>query len=317
MSKLVFPEGFNPNYIYTVPADFIPDYVVLSNTNNLYRNSNNTVIDVQIDTSNVTSMRYMFSVNSTVRCVTYFDTSNATDMSYMFQNCSKLITIPHLNTDNVTDMTYMFSYCSKLIAIPHLNTSKVTNMSNIFYECDSLTNIPHLNTSKVTTMNYMFYGCDKLKSIPELDFSNVTGIGSMFYGCASLTELPNINCKKLTSFSNWLYNCGSLTKIGVIDCDSVTNMQYIIAGAQNIRLTDIGGFRNLGMKSSISNTNGNYALYYAPNLTRQSLLNVFNLLYDRASAGYSVLTLKLHPNHLAKLTDDDIAIATNKGWSIA
>lgn len=293
MSKLVFPEGFNPNYIYRTPADYIPDYVVLPSTYNLYRYSNNPVIDVKLDTSNVTEMRYMFANNSVVRYVTYFDTSNATNMGYMFQSCSKLI------------------------AIPALNTSKVTNMEYMFNGCFVLTTIPFLNTSNVTTMNYMFQTCNKLLTIPELDFSNVTYMNYLFYGCTSLKELPNINCKKITTFTSWLYNCTSLTKIGVIDCDSVTNMQYIIGNVQNNSLTDIGGFRNLGMKSSVSNTSGNYALYYAPNLTRQSLLNVFNLLYDRASAGYSVLTLKLHPNHLAKLTADDIAIATNKGWAIA
>ena len=45
-------------------------------------------------------------------------------------------------------------------------------------------------------------------------------------------------------------------------------------------------------------------------------MNVINGLYDRASAGLSVITLKLHANHLAMLSEDDIAIATNKGWTI-
>jgi hypothetical protein len=81
-------------------------------------------------------------------------------------------------------------------------------------------------------------------------------------------------------------------------------------------MTDAGGFRNLGMQSSVSNTNGNYFLYNVPNLTHDSLLNVFNLLYDRAAAGYSVLTIKLHPTQMGKLSDDDKLIATNKGWSL-
>jgi hypothetical protein len=46
-------------------------------------------------------------------------------------------------------------------------------------------------------------------------------------------------------------------------------------------------------------------------------MNVINNLYDRATAGLSVLTLKLHANHLAMLTDDEKAIATNKGWIIS
>ena len=46
-------------------------------------------------------------------------------------------------------------------------------------------------------------------------------------------------------------------------------------------------------------------------------MNVINNLYDRASAGYSVLTLKLHANHLAMLSDEEKAIATNKGWTLS
>lgn len=293
MSEIVFPEGFNPNYMYTTPADFIPDYVVLPDAKNLYRFSNNPIIDVRIDTSNATNATYMFANNSVSRYITYFDTSNVISMQYMFYSCSKLLTIPALNTAKVTSMENMFSGCTKLLYIPIIDTSNVANMS------------------------YMFQSCAALSTIPELDFSKVTNMGYMFYDCGNLIELPNINCKKNTAFSHWLYNCKLLSKIGVIDCDAVTNIQYIIGNAQNNNLTDIGGFRNLGMKSSVSNTNGNYALYYAPNLTRQSLLNVFNLLYDRATAGYSVLTLKLHPNALARLSADDIAIATNKGWTIA
>jgi hypothetical protein len=89
-------------------------------------------------------------------------------------------------------------------------------------------------------------------------------------------------------------------------------------GYSNITtLTEIGGFLNLGMKSSLSGTdNGNF-IARAINLTHDSLMNIINKLYDRASAGYSVITLKLHANHLALLTDDEKAIATNKGWTLS
>lgn len=104
--------------------------------------------------------------------------------------------------------------------------------------------------------------------------------------------------------------------MGVIDCDSVTNIAYVFGDGNRTYLTHLGGFRNLGKASSVSNTNSNYFLNYAPNLTYESVINVLNGLYDRASAGLSVLTLKLHANHLAMLSEDDIAIATNKGWTI-
>ena len=105
--------------------------------------------------------------------------------------------------------------------------------------------------------------------------------------------------------------------MGAVNCDSVTNVNYFFSSSTNTNLTEFGGCINLGAKSSVSNTAGNYFMLQVPNLNYQSLLNVLNGLYDRKTAGYSTLTLKLHANHRALLSDDDIAIATNKGWTIS
>jgi hypothetical protein len=46
-------------------------------------------------------------------------------------------------------------------------------------------------------------------------------------------------------------------------------------------------------------------------------MNIINNLYDRASAGYSVVTLKLAAKTLALLSDEEKTIATNKGWTLS
>ena len=239
---------------------------------------------------------------------------------YMFSECYKLTTIPPLDTSKVTNMGYMFNYCRKLTSIPSLDTSNVTSMTYMFRDCDTITTIPPLDTSNVTSMTYMFRDCDELITIPQLDTSKVISVEGMFKGCRYLTELPDFNCVKVTNFGNasnsWLYYCFDLQKIGVVDCDSVTDIGYFFGYNTLNSLTDFGGCRNLGKTSSVSNTNSNYFMNYAPNLTYESVMNVINGLYDRAAAGLSVLTLKLHANHLAMLSADDIAIATNKGWTL-
>jgi hypothetical protein len=138
---------------------------------------------------------------------------------------------------------------------------------------------------------------------------------------SGVKTIPDVNSKKIAAFGgsySWIYDC-NITSMGVIDCDSLTDTLGLLgntysSGAKN--MTQLGGFRNLGKTSSVSGTDGNYFLNYVPNLTYESVMNVINLLYDRASAGLSVLTLKLHPNHLAMLDENDIAVATNKGWAI-
>ena len=294
--SIVFSEGIAWNQRYVTGGDLVPAGTELSTVGNLYKNAGNTVIRIEADTSNVTDMSYMFSQGSTT-------------------------SITQFNTSNVTNMSYMFYSCPSLTSIPQLDTSKVTRMEYMFYGCNSLTSIPQLDTSKVTNMNYMFYNCGKLTSIPQLDTSNVTDIDQMFRYGYELVELPDFNCIKVPDFGSsssytWLYGCSKIEKIGVVDCDSVTNIGYFFGESSRTYLTDFGGCRNLGKASSVYSTNSDYFMTKAPNLNYQSVLNVLNGLYDRASAGLSVLTLKLHANHLAMLSEDDIAIATNKGWTI-
>ncbi|EOS7756088.1 BspA family leucine-rich repeat surface protein, partial [Enterococcus hirae] len=66
----------------------------------------------QLDTSNVTTMRYMFYGMSSVTSldVSSFDTSKATDMGYMFRNMSSVtsLDVSGFDTSKVKDMGYMF-----------------------------------------------------------------------------------------------------------------------------------------------------------------------------------------------------------------
>ena len=251
----------------------------------------------------------------------YVNTSRVESMDYTFSGCRNLYTIPLLDTSNVTAMYDSFMFCESLSTIPLLDTSNVTDMRSIFSECTSLTSIPPLNTTKVTDVESMFYKCSSLTTIPPLDFSNVTSVDWLFTSCSELMSLPDLNLSKVTKFfyssyiNGWLHNCSKLQSIGVLDCDSVTDIRYVLGGTNN-NLTHLGGFRNLGKTSSLTGTNTNYFMTYAPNLTYQSIMNVLNLLYDRAANGLSNLTLKLHSNHMALLSDEDKLVAINKGWTL-
>ena len=59
-----------------------------------------------------------------------------------------------------------------------------------------------------------------------------------------------------------------------------------------------------------------YFLDRVPNATVESLMNVINNLYDLAANGLSGKTLKFGTTNLNKLTADQIAVATNKGWTL-
>jgi len=82
-------------------------------------------------------------------------------------------------------------------------------------------------------------------------------------------------------------------------------MNYIFGFSNINTLTDLGGFKNL----SISITS--YFLDKCPNLTVDSLMNVINNL-----ATVSGKSLSFGSTNLNKLTAEQIAVATAKGWTL-
>ena len=284
----------------------------------------------QLDTHSVTNMSFMFENCNSLTSIPLLDTGKATDMSFMFYKCTLLTTIPLLNTSNVTSMNYMFSECSSLTTIPLLDTSKATDMREMFRLSNSLTTIPLLNTSNVTDMTEMFNGCSALTSIPQLDTSKVEYMTSMFYDCKSLITIPLLNTSKVTDMRSMFSGCISLTTIPQLDTHSVTNMNSMFSNCKSLitipkldatSLTNAGnmfgsswsGLKNLTTFGGLTNLKVDLTLSYCPTLTKESLLNVFN---EAADVTASPKTLTLGETNLAKLTDADKAIATNKGWTL-
>ncbi len=182
-----------------------------------------------------------------------------------------------LDFSEVTNMSAMFQYCSNLTSIPQLDTSKVTNMGTMFQNCSNLTSIPQLDTSKVTNMNQMFYGCNKLQTIPQLDTSKVTNMSYMLYNCSNLTSIPQLDTSKVMDMNSMFYNCYNLEEI------HMTGMK---------------------VKFNISSST---------KFTESALVEILNNL----ATVTSTQTLTMGSTNLAKLTDAEKAIATNKGWTLA
>lgn len=183
----------------------------------------------------------------------------------------------------------MFSSCSSLSTIPLLNTSNVTTAFNMFYNCYSLITIPLIDTSKVTTLESFFDSCRSLKSIPQLNTSNNTSMNRMFYSCTYLTDVP------------------------LLDASKVTNTQNMFLGCEN--LVNFGGLKDFGKGNYY---NASLDLRYSTKLTHESLMNVINNIYDiNLNPNISASCyLRLGTTNINKLTADEIAIATNKGWIV-
>lgn len=261
---------------------------------------------------------------------------NITNCKYMFYNCQDLteLDISSLDTSNVIDMENMFYYCNGLIEldVSNFDTNNVTNMKNMFYRCTKLQklDLSNFNTSKVTDMTYMFNYCENLQEldVSNFDTSNVTNMYYMFYGCSGLTKIDvsNFNTSKVKNAS-CMFNGNNFTSLDLsnFNFESVNNIYDIIAN--NKFLTNFKSFKNLG-KGYTRKTNNysSYKLNLSTNtsLTKDSLLDVINNLYDlnlsyNVAGGGTLYTqsLSLGSTNLAKLTEEEIAIATNKGWNVS
>lgn len=193
---------------------------------------------------------------------------------------------------NYTDLTGVLKYA---------DTENVTNMEYMFYSCEYLTGITRIDTSKVTTMRNMFNFCSKLTSVPKLDTSNVTNMASMFSNCSKLITIPKLDTSKVTNMNTMFASCYNLTTIPQLDTSKVTNMAIMFSDCRKLNEIHMTGMKvNFDISSSTK-------------FTREALLEILNNL----ATVTTTRTLTMGSTNLAKLTDEDKSIATNKGWTLA
>ena len=210
-----------------------------------------------LDTSNMTSMSYMFYNSNSLKSVNLsnFNTSKLLYANNMFNGCTSLesLDLSNFNTSKVTNFSNMFRDCQKMkeINLSNFDTSSATNFANLFHNCSSLTtlDLSSFNTNKVTYMGSMFYNCSSLTSLDLSNFntSNVINMGyGMFYNCKSLKELDlsNFDTKKVIDFSDMFNGCSSLENIELssFDTTNATNMANMFYNCKSLKQLDLSSF---------------------------------------------------------------------------
>ena len=199
------------------------------------------------------------------------------NLFYNYKGSSLDSALKGLYTSNIKVFKFMFSSCSNLISISQLDTSSAEEMDYMFQDCRSLTTIPQLDTSSVMSMSGMFYSCYNLNSIPQLDTSSVEFMQDMFNGCRSLTTIPQLDTSSVRNMNGMFYNCTKLTSIGIY-----------------------------GFTRSIDIT---------PTALEHDAIVAF--LNQAGTAYNSSQKITMGSAKLALLSDEEKAIATNKGWTLA
>lgn len=184
-----------------------------------------------------------------------------------------------------TSFVYAFGgapYIKELKAVP-CDTSAVTTFSSMYRGDSSLekVDISTLDTSSATDMSYMFNGCTRLKTIDAAHFvtNKVTNFTAMFTGCA---------CLYTVDFSGLDTSACTTSPLKMFDgCKSLINL-------------------------TVGKITTSFYLKDCINLSHDSLMNVINALEPTDTT----LTLTIGNTNIAKLTEEELAIATEKGWTV-
>ena len=157
------------------------------------------------------------------------------------------------------------------------------NVGALFNNCTNLETIIAPSDLIVTNISMLCNNCGKLTSVDFIknwDMSNCVSLNRIFNGNQALEsiDLSNLDASKVTNLTQLVDNC--------------TNLKNFKA-PKNISVSISDFSRSL-------------------NLTVESLIDIINNLATVSTTQ----TLTLGAVNLAKLTTEQIQIATNKGWTV-
>lgn len=246
-----------------------------------------------ISPKNETSLSYLFKGNTNLINinVSNWNTSSITSLSFAFASMTNLERVDFAEWDvsNVTIFFAMFDGSTNVntFDVSKWDTSSATNMAWMFNGNHSqYLDVSHFDTSKVTNMYAMFSGVRLLTrlDISNFDTSNVLDFGHAFAYWHKVCEELNIRGLNLTK-------CTSMTK-------TFCRSSFIVIISDGLKLPNID-MSNIGLDNSTK-------------LTVDSIAGLLNAL-PQSDKGYS---FQIGSVNIAKLSDEQKAIATNKGWTL-
>ena len=202
------------------------------------------------------------------------------------------------------DYSMTFAQLSSRVYQLPVGIQHVRNGYQLFKGNDTMTSLPEkLDFRSFDSMYQMCYKCTALTRVPQLETANVTNMMWAFYGCSALTEIDGLDTSSITSASEMFHGCSALTAIySALDFSNVTSQI-------DTTFTSCKALVEVRFAGTI---NVDVAMNGCPKLSVDSLLSLLNALCENAQN----LTCKIGNTNLAKLTDEQKAIATDKGWEL-
>lgn len=296
-----------------------------------------------IRTENITDARYMFDTNNAESYpfeLNFNPDYDSKNISFLFYNNTKLKRVPKINgLTNVASSERMFSGCYKIKEIEEDSTSSITYKPRYNY----------------ISAAYMFYYCYALRKIPsfykkaarEITSTSYTSQPSYmaFYECRCLDEAVGLypqtpNCST-NVYKEIVKHCHRL-KDFTFELDE--NGQPYVRGWSN-QIIDFSVYTGWAMEGRMANINDDItddvkiiddASYAAlknhqnawtedvaySRYNHDSAVNTINSLPDCSSGSGNTIKFKGEAGSktdggaINTLTEEEIAIATAKGWTV-
>ena len=291
------------------------------------------------DTERLTIRSHMFD-ESDLTSVPNLDYSSMISASYIFHNCrsltgevkittnSEALLLSHaISGTNIENVEFHvpngFMNVNDLCenGITSLKTAKLEHgkyisANSAFYYCTNLESLTitksnrNIASNNNTSYTYMCMGCSNLKYCRLVfDSGRANFIDNCFStpnGAESRTdplviEFDSIVNKPIVNMNFAFYNNKYIEEIPALDATNVLGLNSAFIGSTGI------------LKIHLTNISNDINISSCTKMTADSLLEVLNNL----ATVTSTMTCTLGADNLAKLTEEDKAIATNKGWTLA
>lgn len=305
------------------------------------------IVEICARLSNVTSISCCVSSSSgswerlqnlqyfTLRGENNITSDFAGTSQFMLAYLPSIICVRELDMSKVTRVQNGYRDCPSLIAVPPMNLDSIGTaaLTNLFYNDFSLERVGAITGLTNNNCMMMFYGCHSLMSIPDIDFSKVNNYNSMFMSCRSIRDV-NIEGLTAEGSSTILQNMFNQSGLRSAEVNTAATSTGMFTGANTLMSLRLHGLKTW-TANGVSTLRGLQMLELDPfvnefvsyetmagnatginiqkaNMTRKNLLRLFHslptvygyTLYCSGTPGYS------------KLTNDDKAIATGKGWEL-
>ena len=262
------------------------------------------------DFSSATNLSAAFRYCRSLTTLPALSFPKATTVSSMFAACTGLLSAPSYSFPEATDLSYLFDQCNNIKTIGILDTPKAMSVRWIFSRCWALENFPLRNTGTVIDFEYAFSDCCSLDDYYQLDYSKGTKLSALFQNTKH-TSLPYQGNPQNTTFGGMVSseNLTSLTGIDMTSYRDGMGNPFVSTIAAEMDRT-LPALTYIGALDGLSD---NLDLSMVPNLTRESLVAIFNSI---ANVSSDPKTLTLGASNLGRLSASDQAIASAKGWTL-